>query len=307
MRIAIMGTGGIGGYYGARLAQHGHDVVFVARGAHLEAMRKNGLQIKDRKGDFEINPVQATDDPSSIGTVDVVLLCVKLYDTEASAALVKPLLGPDSVVVTLQNGVEAPDIVAKVIGPGRTIGGAAYISSTIEAPGVVRHNNDLARIDIGEPDGPVSDRVRNLAETFTAAGFKTNAVDDMAALLWTKCVLLASNSGMASLTRQDSGAFISDPAIELVWRRALAETAAVGRAKGVSLDDNIVENCVKWVKDNPPIKPSMLVDLERGRKLELDWLTGTIHRLGLETGVPTPTHDTIYAALHPVVNGAPAA
>ena len=306
MRIAIMGSGGIGGYYGARLAQNGEDVVFVARGAHLDAMRSNGLQIRDRKGDFAINPVQATDDPASIGPVDVVLLCVKLYDTEASAKLVKPLLGPDSVVVTLQNGVEAPDIVARVIGPGRTIGGAAYISSTIEAPGIIRHNNDLARIDIGEPDGPVSDRLRTLAAAFNSAGFTTNAVDDMAALLWTKFVLLASNSGMASLTRQDSGAFISDPAIELVWRRALAETAAVGRAKGVALDDDIAESCVKWVRDNPPIKPSMLVDLERGRPLELDWLTGTIHRLGLETAVPTPTHDTIYAALHPFVNGTPA-
>jgi len=305
MRIAIMGAGGIGGYYGARLAQNGEDVVFVARGAHLEAMRQNGLQIKDRQGDFAINPVQATDDPSTIDPVDVVVLCVKLYDVEESAKRIKPLLGPDSVVVTLQNGVEAPDLVAKIIGPGRTVGGAAYISSTIIEPGIVRHNNEVARIDIGEPDGPVSDRVRNLADTFVKAGITTNAVDDMAALLWSKFVLLASNSGMAAMTRQSTGAFISDPIIEMVWRRALEEAAAVARARGVKLAPDVVETCVDWVKTNPPLKPSMFVDLERNRRLELDWLTGTIHRMGKEAGVPTPVHDTIYAALRPYREGAP--
>jgi 2-dehydropantoate 2-reductase len=307
MRFAVMGTGGVGGYYGGRLAQNGHDVTFVARGAHLDAMRRSGLQIKDRRGDFTISPAKATDDPSAIGTVDVVLMCVKLYDVEETTRKILPLLGPDSVVVTLQNGVEAPDMVSRIVGPGRTVGGAAYISSTIEAPGVVRHNNDIARIDIGEPDGPVSDRIRNLAEICNAAGFTTNAVDDMAALLWSKFVLLASNSGMAALTRHDSKTFLSDPVIETVWRRALAEAAAVGFAKGVKLDPNVVENCVQWVKTNPPIKPSMLVDLERGRRLELDWLTGTVHRMGLETGVATPMHDAIYAALIPFRNGTPTA
>lgn len=304
MRIAIIGAGGVGGYYGARLAQAGEDVVFVARGPHLAAMREHGLQIRDRDGDFSIDPVQATDDAGTIGAVDVALLCVKMYDTAETARLLQPALGPDSVVVTMQNGVEAPDIVAEIIGPGRTLGAATYISSTIEAPGIIRHNNDMARVDIGEPSGPASERVAKLVATLTRAGIEAHAADDMAALLWSKFVLLAANSGVAAVTRQSTHAVQNDPVIADTWRAAVDEVVRVGHALGVALPDDIVRRCLDWIESNPPIKPSLLVDLEGGRRLEVPWLSGAVHRLGQSAGVPTPIHSTIYAALRPFVDGA---
>ncbi len=303
MRIAIMGAGGVGGYYGARLARAGEDVVFVARGNHLAAMQANGLTIHDRDGDFTLNPVDATEDVGSIDTVDVVLICVKLYDTEAAAALIKPLLGPDSLVVTLQNGVEAPEIVTGVVGPGKTLGGATYISATITAPGAIRRNNDLTHIEFGEPDGPATPRVHNLVEMFQRAGLDARPADDTAALLWSKFVLLAANSGMTAMIRQSTASLRDDPVVREAHSAALAEVAAVGRALGVALANDIEQKCLDWLDNNAPIKPSLLVDLEAGRRLEAAWLSGAVHRLGKKAGVPTPTHRTIYAALRPFENG----
>lgn len=303
MKFVIMGAGGVGGYYGARLAQAGNEVTFVARGDHLAAMQAKGLTIHDRDGDFILNPVNATDDVSSIGPVDAVLMCVKLYDTEAATTQIAPLLGPDSIVLTLQNGVEAPEIVASVIGPGRTLGGATYISATIEAPGAIRRNNDLTRIEFGEPEGPASERVKALVENFKTAGLDASAIDDMAALLWSKFALLSANSGMTALTRQSTGEIRSDPVMRQTFHAALAETVAVGRARGVNLPDNIEQSCTEWLDTNAPIKASLLVDLERNRRLEVGWLSGAVHRLGQDVGVPTPTHTTIYAALRPFENG----
>ncbi len=303
MRFTIMGAGGVGGYYGARLAQAGEEVVFIARGDHLAAMQANGLTIHDRDGDFTISPVSATDDASSIGPVDAVLMCVKLYDTEKATRQIKPLLGPDSVIVTLQNGVEAPEIVSNVIGPGRTLGGATYISATIEAPGAIRRNNDLTRIEFGEPDGPASDRAKALSDCFKAAGLDASTVDDMAALLWSKFVLLAANSGMTALTRQSTGAIREDSVMREAYLAALREVIAVGRARGIALADDIEQNCINWLDTNAPIKASLLVDLERNRRLEVAWLSGAVHRFGEEYVVPTPTHTAIYAALRPFENG----
>lgn len=303
MRFAVMGAGGVGGYYGARLAQAGNDVTFIARGEHLAAMQTSGLTIHDRDGDFTINPVSAADDVTTISPVDVVLMCVKLYDTEAATRQIEPLLTPTSVVVTLQNGVEAPEVVAGVIGAGRTLGGATYISATIEAPGAIRRNNDLTHIEFGEPDGPASNRAEGLAETFIAAGLDAATVDDMAALLWSKFALLSANSGMTALTRQSTGEIRSDPVMRQTFHAALAETVAVGRARGVNLPEDIEQSCTQWLDTNAPIKASLLVDLERGRRLEVGWLSGAVHRLGQDVGVPTPTHTTIYAALRPFENG----
>lgn len=306
MRFAIMGAGGVGGYYGARLAKAGEDVTFVARGAHLEAMRENGLLIRDRDGDFTIDPVSVTDDAGSVGPVDVVLMCVKLYDTEQATRLIAPLLGPDSYVLTLQNGVEGPEIVAGVIGPGRALGGATYISATIEEAGVIRRNNDLTRIEFGEPDGPASDRAKALAEIMQAAGLDAATVDDVAAMLWAKFVLLATNSGLTAMTRQTTGEIRADPVMRETFLAALAEVTAVGRALGVALPEDIEQKCIDWLDNNAPIKASQAVDLERGRPLELPWLSGAVYRLGQQVGVPTPTHRTICAALRPFQDGAAA-
>lgn len=303
MRFAIMGAGGVGGYYGACLARAGEDVAFIARGAHLAALRDTGLLIHDRDGDFTVAPVTATDDPATLEPVDVVLMCVKLYDTESAAQLIQPLLGPDSLVVTLQNGVEAPEIVASVIGEGRTLGGATYISATITQPGAIRRNNDLTHIEFGEPNGPASARVHALVEIFKAAGLDARPVDDTAALLWSKFVLLAANSGMTAMTRRDTGSLRADPVTREAHTAALAEVASVGRALGVSLADDIEKRCLDWLDNNAPIKPSLLVDLEAGKRLEVGWLSGAVHRLGKKAGVPTPTHTAIYAALRPFDEG----
>ena len=303
MRFAIMGAGGVGGYYGACLARAGNDVAFIARGAHLAAMRDKGLLIHDRDGDFTVAPVTATDDNSKLEPVDAVLLCVKLYDVEASAKQIAPLLAPKSIVVTTQNGVEAPEIVNSVIGAGRTLAAATYISATIIEPGAIRRNNDLTHIEIGELDGPASARVDALVEVFKAAGLDARPSDDTAALLWSKFVLLAANSGMTSLIRQDTGVLRDDPVIREAHTAALAEVAAVGRALDVKLADDIEQRCLEWLDQNAPIKPSLLVDLEAGKRLEVGWLSGAVHRLGKKAGVPTPTHTAIYAALRPFENG----
>lgn len=303
MRFAIMGAGGVGGYYGACLARAEHEVGFIARGAHLAAMRESGLRIHDRDGDFAVDPVNATDDVSALQPVDVVLLCVKLYDVEAASRQIAPLLGPDSVVVTTQNGVEAPEIVAGAIGPGRTLAAATYISATIVEPGAIRRNNDLTHIEIGEPDGPASARVHALVDELKSAGLDARPVDDTAALLWSKFVLLAANSGMTSLIRQDTGVLRGDPVIREAHTAALAEVADVGRVLGVALADDIEQRCLTWLDENAPIKPSLLVDLEAGKRLEVGWLSGAVHRLGKKAGVPTPTHTAIYAALRPFEDG----
>lgn len=303
MRFAIMGAGGVGGYYGACLARAGEDVTFIARGAHLAAMQEKGLLIRDRDGDFTVTPVTATDDPATFEPVDAVLMCVKLYDTEFSAKLIQPLVGPDTVVITLQNGVEAPEIVESVIGSGHTLGGATYISATITKPGTIRRNNDLTHIEFGEMDGPATDRVHKLVEVFKAAGLDARPADDTAALLWSKFVLLAANSGMTSLIRQDTGVLRDDPVIREAHTAALAEVTTVGRALGVNLAKNIEQRCLDWLDQNAPIKPSLLVDLEAGNRLEVGWLSGAVHRLGQKAGVPTPTHTAIYAALRPFEGG----
>jgi 2-dehydropantoate 2-reductase len=230
-------------------------------------------------------------------------MCVKLYDTEAAAQLIRLLLKPGSVVATLQNGVEAPAIVAGVIGPGRTLGGATYISATITEPGVIRRNNDLTRVEFGEPDGQAGDRVNALVDVFTAAGLDAAPVDDMAALLWSKFVLLSANSGMTALTRHSTGEIRADPVMRAAFLAAIAETAAVARALGVALAPDIEERCIDWLDSNAPIKASLLVDLERGRRLEVAWLSGAVHRLGKKAGVPTPTHTAVYAALRPFEEG----
>jgi len=314
MRIAIMGAGGIGAYYGACLARAGADIAFIARGAHLDAMRKNGLRVQEfGSADFTVDPVNATDDPAEIGPVDAVLFCVKMYDTIHAAELCKPLMGNNTMVVTLQNGVESVDMINAVLGAepstgpapglGRTLGGAAYISATIVEPGVVKRNNQMAKIEFGEPDGTISRRATTFAKTLKDAGIETAVTPAMQTMLWSKFVLLTANSGMNSLSGEDTGVVRADPVMRAVYRDAMRESVAVGRAMDVYLPDDIIERSMDWLDSSAPIKASLAVDLERGRRLEVEWLSGAVHRLGAQVGVPTPIHSTVYAALRPHVNG----
>ena len=303
MKIAIFGSGGVGGYFGARLAAAGEDVTFLARGAHLKAMQETGLQIDSPNGNLDLPKVQATDRPQAIGPVDVVLFTVKLYDVDTSAATLQPLIGPDTVVITLQNGVEAMDMVAKHVGADHVAGGAAYIVVVIDKPGHLRHTTAHSLV-FGERDGRRSDRLIAFEDACTRAGFKGKATTDVETDLWVKFIRLSTWSGMTTVTRSPMGVVRDDPALFKMMMDAIDEAIAVGTARGIVFPSDIIESTLGMIKGFPPgSKSSMLEDLERGRPLELPWLSGAVARLGQEAGVATPTHHFITTVLTPFAAG----
>ncbi len=305
MRIAVYGTGGVGGYFGARLAAAGNDVVFIARGRHLDAIRADGLKVTSANGDVLIKPAKATDDIRSIGAVDVVMLCVKLWDLDGAAQACRPLVAGGGFVIPFQNGVDATQRAAAALGAGKVVGGVAYIAAVIDAPGVIRHTGTMARLAFGEADGLVSPRVERFLATCRKAGIDAEIPAHIAVAQWRKFALLAATSGWTSLTRRPMGVIRSDPEIRAGLRNAIAEVVAVGRAGGVALEPADVEATLALIDRLPAeMKTSMQQDLERGNRLEAPWLSGAVSRLGREAGVPTPTHDTIYAGLKPYVAGA---
>jgi 2-dehydropantoate 2-reductase len=304
MKIVVFGTGGIGGYFGGRLAASGADVTFIARGAHLAAIKANGLKLESALGNLDLK-VKATDDPASIGPVDYVLYCVKMYDIESSAPLVKPLLGPQTAVVTTQNGVDARERLVPILGEKHVMGGVAQISATIAAPGVIRHAGQLARLVFGDAGGSVSPRAKALEEACKKAGIDALATDQIDVEIWRKFVFLASVAGLSSMARQPMGAINSDPDLSALLAEAVAEIVAVARAKGVKLPVEAAELVTKMISAMPAqAKPSMLQDLERGNRIEVVGLSGKVAALGRELGVPTPVHRTIYACLKPYIAGA---
>lgn len=304
MRIAIIGAGGVGGYFGARLQAAGSDVAFVARGAHLEALRERGLRVESPKGDLRLAHVQATDNPATVGVVDAVLLTVKMYDLHAASRMLTPLIGRDTVVVTLQNGVEAIDIVAGQVGREHVAGGVAYIAAVIAEPGVIRHTS-LDSLIFGELDRRRSERLVALEQACLHAGFSARVSDDIDLDLWSKFARLSVFSGMTAVTRSTMGVLRSDPELLAMLVAACRETIAVGRARGVALPDRLMDEILQMVHTLPHhAKASMLEDLERGRRLELPWLSGAVVRLGAAAGVPTPIHSFIATVLKPHVNGA---
>jgi 2-dehydropantoate 2-reductase len=304
MKIAIFGSGGVGAYFGGRLAASGEDVSFLARGAHLTAMQQGGLHIESPNGNLDLPTVQAADRPQAIGPVDVVLFTVKLYDVESSAATLAPLIGPDTVIITLQNGVDAMDMVAKHAGANHVAGGAAYIVAVIDKPGHIRHTT-AQQLVFGERDGRRSDRLVAFEAACLRAGFQAKASTDIVSDLWTKFVRLATWSGMTAATRSTLGVLRETPETYAMMLAAIEEVIAVGRAKGVNLPGDIMESTIKLMQGFPhQSKSSQLEDLERGRRLELPWLSGAVVRIGKEIGVPTPIHEFINAILTPFVNGA---
>ena len=305
MKIAIFGSGGVGGYFGGKLAAAGEDVTFLARGAHLAAMQADGLHISSPLGDVHVPKVQATDRPQAVGPVDVVLFTVKLYDVDASAATLGPMIGPDTVVITLQNGVDAMDMVAKHVGADHVAGGAASIVVVVDNPGHLRHTT-AQQLVFGERDGRRSDRLVAFEQAGIKAGLQAKASTDVVADLWTKFVRLATWSGMTSVTRSPMGVVRDTPATYDMMMAAIEEVIAVGRAKGVSFPPDLMEGTLKLIKNFPASsKSSMLEDLERGRRLELPWLSGAVVRIGKEVGVPTPIHQFITTVLTPFVEGPP--
>ena len=304
MRIAIMGAGGIGGFYGGRLAQAGHDVTFITRGEHLRAIQANGLALVGPAGDARIDAAQATDDPSTLAPVDVVLFCVKLFDTEDAARAIQPLLVKGGVCITLQNGVDGPQRIAAVIGEDRVMGGIAFVSALIESPGVIRYNSKAPSMKFGETDGRTSERAIRFRDACASAGFAAEIVGDIRAALWHKFVGLTVNSALCSLVRQPAGMIYPDPDLMAQARAGFEEATAVARALGVKLPDDIVEWQVKNHLGFPAgMFASMYHDLARGKRLEIESLSGLVAREGKLLGIATPFHAMAYACLKPYVNG----
>ncbi len=308
MKIVVMGSGGVGGYFGVRLAATGADVTFIARGEHLVAMRRDGLKVLSANGDLTVKPVKATDDPASVGHADLVMIAVKLWSTDDAARTIAPMMGPNSAVVSWQNGVVAEDILIKHNGKERVIGGVSNIAALIEAPGVIRHNGTMARLIFAELNGEPSKRIVAFAALCKQANIDHVVSDDINRAIWQKFIFLASFSGMTCATRLSIGPIRTDPETRAMLKAALGEVVAIGRAKGVSLPDDQVEQSLTWADNLPPtMVASMLGDLNRGNRLELPWLSGNVVKLGEELGVATPVHKFIFTVLKLHADGKPIA
>jgi 2-dehydropantoate 2-reductase len=303
VRIAIVGSGGVGGYFGGRLAEAGADVTFLARGAHLDALRTRGLRILSPKGDLHLPRVNATDDPRAIGPADIVLFAVKLYDTQGALGALAPLLGPETAVIPLQNGVDSVDLLTRAIGAGHTAGGTCYVSAVIAEPGVIKHTA-MDHLLFGEVDGSRSRRLEKLLAACQPASFKSTLSENITVEIWTKFTRLSVFSGMTAVTRSPVGTIVNDPDLMAMLKAAVAEALAVAHAKGIAVSDDIVEDVARAYSALPPqARASMAEDLERGRRLELPWLSGAVVRIGTQLGVATPIHGFIATVLKPFVDG----
>jgi 2-dehydropantoate 2-reductase len=307
MRIAVVGTGGVGGGFGAALAKAGADVTFIARGAHLAAMQGQGLKVQGGRGETHLVPTKATDDPASIGHVDVVLFCVKLWDVESAGQAIKPLVGPNTAVIPLQNGIDAAERLIPILGAKAVMGGVAQISASIVAPGVIQQVGTFMRMIFGELDGSRSQRAEEFHALCLKAGFDATLSEAILTELWMKFILLAANASVMALARQSIGVVRDDPDMRAVLVAAYKETVDVGRARGIALPADALDKVLDFLGHAPPaMKPSMALDLDRGNRLELPWLGGKVVELGRKLGVSTPTHDMTYAMLKPYVMGQPA-
>jgi 2-dehydropantoate 2-reductase len=307
MRIAVVGAGGVGGGFGAALAKAGADVTFVARGAHLAAMRTKGLKVEGGRGETHLVPTRATDNPAEIGNVDIVLFCVKLWDVESAGEKIKPLIGPDTAVIPLQNGIDAAERLIPILGSRAVMGGVAQISASIVAPGVIRQVGGFMRMIFGELDGTRSKRAEAFLALCEQAGFDATLSEQISTELWMKFILLTANASLTAATRQPIGKLRDDPDLHAIFEAAWQEVIDVGRASGVALPADALERIAEFTGHAPPnMKASMALDLERGNRLELPWLGGKVVELGRKLGVPTPAHSMMYALLKPYIMGAPA-
>ncbi len=306
MRIAVIGAGGVGGGFGAALAKTGADVTFVARGSHLAAMKQDGLKIQSPRGDTHLVPTQATDNPAEIGAVDIVLFCVKLWDVESAGEAIKPLVGPATAVIPLQNGIDAADRLRPILGGDAVMGGVAQISASIVAPGVIQQVGTFMRMIFGELDGRRSQRAEAFLALCQKAGFDATLSEEILTELWMKFIPLTTNAGITAATRRPLGELRDDPDIRPVMLAAVREVYEVGKARGVALPADAVEKAIEFIGHAPAaMKASMALDLDRGNRLELPWLNGKVVELGRQLGVPTPTHAMLHAVLKPYVMGKP--
>ncbi len=305
MKIAIMGAGGIGGLYGGRMAKAGNDVWFIARGAHLAAMQENGLRIESKSlGDFNLTSVKATDDPAEVGQVDLIFITTKGYDLEQASLNLLPMIGSETVVIPLLNGVQIAEQVGSVVGMEHMMGGIVNTAAFIAEPGVIRHVT-ADHLALGELEGGDSERSRTITEMMTGADIPCDLSAEIGEEIWVKFLRWTTAAGICALTRCSLGTAMADPDVSEVALACMEETEAIARHQGVNLPEGFSQDWVSRVsKGNSPIKPSLLLDLERGHRLELESCQGTILRLGSELGIPTPVNQYIYSALKLHAEGA---
>jgi len=307
MRIAVIGSGGIGAPYGASLAKAGAEVTFVARGAHLRAMQANGLRIEGDRGETLVHPARATDDIASIDPVDYVLVCVKLWDVESAGEQIRPIVGPQTAVIPLENGVDAAQRLIPILGREAVMGGTAFVTGSIVAPGIVRQTGTYQQMTFGELDRRPSARGERLEALCAAAGFEGILSGDIMVPVWQKFALLVPLSGLNALTRRPLGEYRADPDLSALLEATLRETIAVGLAEGVNLPPDSFDRTMAQIHSMPPYHMvSMGNDLLRGNRLELPWFAGKVVELGRRHRIPTPANGFIYAALKLYANGAPA-
>ena len=297
MKIAIYGSGGVGGFFGARLANAGNEVHFIARGAHLRAMKEKGLKVESGSGNIHLAKPNLHEDPAEIGPVDVVMYAVKLGDVESAAHKLKPLLHDRTLVIPFQNGVESPEIVARIIGKKHVLPGVAYIATSISSPGVVTHTGAMQGLHVG----PGADAFVAAAK---AAGINIEQVADIELTRWQKFVFLVGMSGTTTLARQPLGVIRADPDLRATLQAAMTETWRLGRQRGVKLADDFIADRMKFADSlHADMKTSMQHDLEAGKPLEAPWLCGAVVRMSEEAGLEAPVNRTIYAALKPFLRG----
>jgi 2-dehydropantoate 2-reductase len=303
MKIAVMGTGAMGGYLGARLAAAGVDVIFIARGKHLAAIREAGLRVLSPLGDLHIHPAVATDDPAAVGPVDFVLLGTKLYDVEAAVAALAPMVGGETAVVCVQNGIDATAITGRRYGEGHVLGGVVIINGEITAPGVIRHNA-MNRLTVGELDGRPSERVARLVALASRAGIDATACPDINLEIWRKFLMLAPMAAVSAMTRVELARIREREATWRLVELGMREVVAVANAEGIGLTEEDIRRTLVFVQGmSPTWKASLAVDLAHGRRLEVDWLSGAVCRRGEAAGIPTPFHRIALGVLGPHADG----
>jgi 2-dehydropantoate 2-reductase len=299
-----MGAGGVGGYFGAKLAKAGHELAFIARGRHLAAMREHGLTVRSASGEIRLDAPTASDDPASLGAFDIVLFAVKLWDTESAAEAIRPLLASGGRVIPFQNGVESIDRIGAVVGAPQVMGGVAYIAATIAEPGVIAHTGQMARLRFGAVLQEQEGAARRFLEACKGAGIDAEQVADVRRALWEKFVFLAAMSGVTGATRQPIGVIRADPDLRAALEAAMREAVTVARARGIALDDTFVEKQLGFADGLPAeMKSSMLNDLLGGNRLEAPWLSGAVARMAKEAGLDAPVSATLYAAVKPFSGG----
>lgn len=301
MRIAIFGTGGAGGYFGAQLARAGEDVVFIARGEHLQAIRRDGLRVDTPKGEIVVQPAQATDDPRQAGVVDAVLVGVKAWQVPEAADAMAPLIGPETFVVPLQNGVEAPVQLAEVLGSEHVLGGLCGTLSWLTGPGRIRSVGEANFVRLGELDNRPSERADRLRRALDRAGVKAEIPPDIERALWEKFLFVVSLGGVGAVTRAPIGILRSLPETRRMLEQCMHEISSVARARQVSLPDTAIAGTLSFIDSLAPAGTTSLQrDIVEGRRSELDAWNGAVVRLGREAGVQTPLHEFIFHALLPL-------